>query len=52
MKNKISNVNKNKIILKTTKNIINNIVGKDGIIKPDISKEIWIGNYRINIKIH
>ena len=28
------------------------IIGKDGIINPNFSKEIWIGNYCITINIH
>ena len=32
--------------------ILSNIIGSEGVIKPNFSKEIWIGNYYISIKVH
>ena len=32
--------------------ILSNIIGSEGVIKPNFSKEIWIGNYYVSIKVH
>ena len=32
--------------------ILSNIIGSGGVIKPNFSKEIWIGNYYVSIKVH
>ena len=37
---------------KPAKITVNTYTGKDGIINPNFSKEIWIGNYCITINIH
>ena len=32
--------------------ILSSIIGSEGVIKPNFSKEIWIGNYYVSIKVH
>lgn len=48
----IAKILRNEILKKKGKDIVNTIIGKDGIINPNFSKEIWIGNYCITINIH
>ena len=48
----IAKILRNEMIKKKGKDIVNTIIGKDGIINPNFSKEIWIGNYCITINIH
>ena len=48
----IAKILRNEMLKKKGKDIVNTIIGKDGIINPNFSKEIWIGNYCIIINIH
>lgn len=32
--------------------ILSNIIGSGGVIRPNFSKKIWIGNYYVSIKVH
>lgn len=48
----IAKILRNEMLKKKGKDIVNTIIGKDGIINPNFSKEIWIGNYCITINIH
>ena len=48
----IAKILRNEMLKKKGKDIVNSIIGKDGIINPNFSKEIWIGNYCITINIH
>ena len=47
----IAKILRNEMLKKKGKDIVNTIIGKDGIINPNFSKEIWIGNYCITINI-
>lgn len=48
----IAKIVRNEMLKKNGKDIINAVIGKDGIINPNLTKEIWIGNYCITINIH
>ena len=48
----IAKILRSEMLKKKGKDIVNTIIGKDGIINPNFSKEIWIGNYCIIINIH